>query len=99
MSHDPNAHSENENGILYDGCAECEERAAAGLEGLLRLDSTNIDLLWNRMLNTEYYGKGKPEAGVYISYCERQLGHELYLMAVLLERTGEDVWNPARFSS
>lgn len=84
--------------ILHDGCEECDGRARRGVAGLLALDASNLELLWRRCLNTEYSGEnGGEEAGMYRSHNERTLGHELYLIGVLLQYR-EDVWQPARFA-
>lgn len=84
--------------ILQDGCEECEARAGKGLGGLLELDLGNLDLLWRRCLTTEYGGKkSDPEAGRYRSDCEARLGHQLYLVGVLLQNH-EDVWQLDRFA-
>lgn len=73
---------------------ECEERANKGLGGLLELDAHNLELLWWRTLRTEYGGTTEDSiaAGRYRSGAEARLGHQLYLVAVLLERVEEDVW-------
>jgi hypothetical protein len=86
--------------ILHDGCEECEERASAGVSGMLALDQTNLDLLWRRCLNSEYsQGGGGEEAGEYRSNCEARLGHQLYLFGVLSERSErEAAWHPERFA-
>lgn len=85
-------------GILHDGCGECEARSQKGLTGLLDLDSKNLDLLWQRVLNTEYGGKvPENDAGEYRSDCESRLGHQLYLIGVLLQNH-EDVWQLGRFT-
>jgi hypothetical protein len=85
--------------ILHDGCPRCEERSSKGLSGLLELDSGNLDLLWRRCLTTEYGGEKKdPEAGRYRSNCEARLGHQLYLVGVLLQNY-EDVWQLDRFAA
>lgn len=70
--------------ILYDGCEECEERAAAGIQGVFALDTNNFWLLWQRMLRTDYgFDNG---ADHYLTQAEAQLGSRLYNMAVLMER-------------
>lgn len=90
----------NPNAILHDGCGECEARAAKGVGGLLELDANNLDLLWQRVLNTEYGGKtAQNDAGEYRSDCEARLGHHLYFIGILLERCGEDVWHLDRFAA
>ena len=84
--------------ILHDGCPRCEERGNAGIRGLLQLDGYNLELLWRRCLNDEYAGQnGGEEAGYYRSKAERTLGHQLYLIGVLLQNR-EDVWHPERFA-
>ncbi len=87
--------------ILYDGCGECEERAATGLYGLCHLDSHNLPLLWNRMLNERMGGAGWPSAGYYRSNAERTLGESLYLMGVLDQRgmLHDAAFSPGRFDS
>lgn len=86
--------------ILHDGCGECEERSSEAVSGLLELDDKNIDLLWRRVLNTEYGGQVEAnDAGRYRSNCEARLGHTLYLIGVLLERSSERVWHFDRFAA
>jgi hypothetical protein len=86
--------------ILHDGCEECDQRAQRGVAGLLALDAGNLDLLWRRMLNTEYGGMTEAnDAGEYRSDCESRLGHQLYFIGILLERLGEDVWQLNRFAA
>lgn len=88
--------------ILFDGCEECEERSKKGVKGLLELDSTNIELLWRRCLNTSYGGRsfGSEEAGKYRSDCEARLGNELYLIGVLLQRHHDPTFfKPESFES
>jgi hypothetical protein len=93
LGYDPDA-------ILHDGCEECEARALKGVAGLLELDAGNLDLLWRRVVNTEYGGKSEPnDAGEYRSDCESRLGHHLYFIGILLERCGEDVWHLERFAA
>lgn len=90
----------DQDAVLWDGCEECEERSRKGVSGLLKLDGGNLELLWRRCLNTEYGGPdltGGAEAGEYRSEAESRLGHELYLIGCLLQRS-EDVWHPERFS-
>jgi hypothetical protein len=84
--------------ILHDGCPECDDRAKRGLDGLCELDHGNFVLLWRRMLNTEYSRGGGDDAGRYRSDCERRLGHQLYLMGVLLERHAiTPIWSATVF--
>ena len=66
--------------ILHHGCAECEERAAAGLEGLLQLDETTFARLWDRMVRREFNG------GVETNDTEAQALRTCYYLYVLLER-------------
>lgn len=56
MSHDP--HEGPEDAVLYDGCDECDERAASPLDALCHLDSTSFATLRDRMLATEYVDAG-----------------------------------------
>jgi len=102
MTHDyhPGLPGYDPDAILHDGCGECEVRSGRGVAGLLELDARNIELLWWRVVNTEYGGKTEPnEAGEYRSDCESRLGHQLYFIGVLLERLGEDVWQLNRFAA
>lgn len=106
MVHDyhPSLEGYDPAGILFDGCGECEARSQKGIKGLLDLDASNIELLWRRCLNTSYGGLrshslGGEEAGRYRSGCEARLGHQLYLIGVLLERQGRDIWKPGSFQA
>lgn len=94
MTHDHHAGlpGYDEEAVLTDGCAECEERSRAGLEGLLALDRHNVNRLWLRCLDTEL-GRGSDK---YRSHCEARLGHQLYLVGVFLQGY-EDVWRADRF--
>ncbi len=103
MSHDyhPGLDGYDPEAILFDRCEECEARSRKGVKGLLDLDSTNLELLWRRCLNTSYSVglKGGEEAGKYRSDCEARLGHQLYLIGVLLQRQDPNVWRPETFES
>lgn len=81
MSHD--LHNGREGTIIYDGCAECDERAAEPLIALLNLDSGNFQALRARMLDVEF-----GEGGGYYSDNEARVGRALYRIAVLEERHG-----------
>lgn len=86
--------------ILQPGCPRCEQKAARGLEGLLELDDSNLELLWRRCLNTEYGGPDVgDDAGQYRNGLERDLGHQLYLVGCLLQGCWAGVWTPATFTA
>lgn len=89
----------DEEAILQDGCEECEERSRSGLAGLLHLDDVSLDILWRRMLNTEYGGAVTPNvAGRYRNETEARLGHQLYLVGCLLQGGEVGVWHLERFT-
>lgn len=70
--------------VLHDGCETCEERAAQGIDGLLRLDHGNTLSLWSMMLAREY-GTGldfEPSAA------DDRAMRTLYALSVFLERAG-----------
>lgn len=71
-----------EGAILYDGCAECDRRAADPLTGLLNLDATNFARLHARMVAVELEG----DADHYRSINEATLAKALYRIHVLAER-------------
>ena len=85
MSHDP--HSGREGAILYDGCAECDARAADPIEGLLHMDPTTFAAMWDRMRAVEY-GTGPLGSGdeAYRSRNEAKVGKHLYYVSLLLQR-------------
>lgn len=83
--------------ILYDGCEECEARAAQGMNGLLTQDPIRVEAIWRRMIATERRnGKdlvddlpGYPCKEGYLTDAEARIGKPLYGLAVLLERAGD----------
>lgn len=89
--------------ILYDGCEECEARV--GMNGLLKLDANNLNLLWRRMLNERMHFKvdesHQRKWGGYRSNAERTLGETMYLLGVLDERrrNPNDTWDAGRFQA
>ena len=84
MSHGPHEEIQGKEGaLLYDGCAECESRAEAGLEGCLHLDLWSFAEAWNRMVDVEH-----EEEGAYRSEAEAKLCRSLYHVALLIERHG-----------
>lgn len=90
--------------IFYDGCEECEERAAQGIQGLLTQDPERVEAIWRRMLVTEGHGQGVedvgryPVKGGYMSNAEARVGRSLYYLAVLYERAGDkSAWETCRF--
>lgn len=86
--------------VLHYGCPRCEQKAAKGLEGLLELDDSNLELLWRRCLNTEYGGPNVgDDAGEYRNGLERDMGHILYLIGCLQQGCRDGVWTPALFTS
>jgi hypothetical protein len=84
MSHD--YHEGPEDAVLYDGCDECDHRAANPLDGLLTLDGQNMERLLGRVLSVEY---GLGPADRYRTGNEARLGHALYRLLVLAERHPE----------
>lgn len=95
MGHD--YHEGPDGAVLYDGCEECDERAADPINGLLRLDGERFRTLWKRMIEVERENKGE-----YLTFNERALGRHLYYITVLEERhtpidpTGA-VWRADRY--
>lgn len=83
MSHD--IHNGPDDAVLYDGCAECDDRADMGMAGILYLDARNVARLASRMQAVEY-GHG---ADSYRSRNEARLGRELYYVSLLLQRHPE----------
>lgn len=81
MSHGP--HTGPGDAVLYDGCEECDERAARPLMGLLHLDSQSFVRLRDRMLAVE----GRTGEG-YRSSNEASLGGALAMVRVLNQRHG-----------
>lgn len=82
MSHDYHQ-SDHSDTIIFDGCAECDARAADPMEALLRLDSVSFRAMCDRMHAVE---SGDREA--YRSTNEARVGKCLYAIAVLEERHG-----------
>ena len=77
--------------ILFDGCDECERLSKMGLAGVLELGMINASALWRRMLVTEK--RGDFPDPTYRSNAEARLGRELYHLAVLLHRAGnQEAW-------
>ncbi len=85
MSHD--YHQGPEDAILYDGCEECDARAAKPLDALLHLDGTHYETLRDRMVAVEY-GNGNAS---YRTTNEAKVGQALYLISILEQRHGR-VW-------
>lgn len=85
MSHD--YHRGPRDAILYDGCAECDARAADPMDGLLRLDIETFVEFWERMRAVEYgdgpFGSGHES---YRSTNEAKVGKHLYYISLLLQR-------------
>lgn len=79
MSHD--YHQGPEDAILYDGCEECDQRAADPMNGLLHLDSASFVELWERMLAVE-----GDDSDHYRTRNEAALGHHLNSVRILIER-------------
>lgn len=79
MSHD--YHRGPADSILYDGCEECDSRAANPLNGLCQLDGERFPRLWERMLAVE-----DADSDTYRSRNEAKLGHALNTIRILLER-------------
>lgn len=82
MSHD--YHQGREGTIIFDGCAECDERAADPIKALLNLDTENFQRLRERMLSVEF----GDDSNYYRSDNEARVGKHLYALAVLEERHG-----------
>lgn len=82
MSHD--YHQGPEDAVLYDGCAECDERARNPLDALCRLDNHNYAALRDRMMAVEFGSDGD----YYRTTNESRVGKALYLIALLEERHG-----------
>lgn len=81
MSHD--YHKGREGTIIYDGCAECDERVKDPIKALLNLDTDNYQALRERMQRVEFAG-----TETYRSVNEARVGKHLYAIAVLEERHG-----------
>jgi hypothetical protein len=81
MSHD--FHKGPEGAVLYDGCPECDARAADPIEALLRMDSVTFSHFENRMFDVEYEHRGS-----YLTDNEAKVGRVLYLISILNERHG-----------
>lgn len=87
MSHDP--HEGPDDAVIYDGCGECDARAANPLSALLALDDVNYERLRDRMILIEHHsrsGSRSPEG--YRSQNEMRLGQALYRISVLEQRHG-----------
>ena len=110
MAHDYHGDLGPEGTIFYDGCAECEQRAALGLYGLLTQSPDRIEALYRRMLVTEKHGPVDDLPGDgdqkqpytvtqgYQSDAEAKVGKLLYYAAVLAERGDDpDPWRQGRF--
>lgn len=82
MSH--GVHNGPDGMLLFDGCAECEERAQDPLGGLLQLDHDRALAAW-RLMRAEHWSGGGG-AGREVSECEDALITALYRVAVWLER-------------
>ena len=80
MSH--SYHQGPEDAVLYDGCDECDDRAANPLEALLALDETNMRRLLERTRSVH----GGNDRNDYRSDNEARLGLALYRLLVLIER-------------
>lgn len=81
MSHD--YHQGPEGAVLYDGCAECEQRAADPINALLNMDAATFAILENRMFGVEYDGRES-----YLTDNEAKVGKHLYYISILNERHG-----------
>jgi hypothetical protein len=81
MSHD--YHEGPDDAVIYDGCGECDDRAAEPLSGLLTLDAANFERLRARMLAVEY-----GDSDHYRTGNEARLGSALYKIQILHERHG-----------
>ena len=84
MSHD--FHQGPEDAVLFDYCAECDERADDPIKALLSLDSGNFERLLARMRAVEL-GDGRE---AYRTRNEARVGSGLYHIHVLLERHGRN---------
>ena len=84
MSHDYHDRSRFPDTIIFDGCRECDERAAVPIVALLNLDSENYQALRERMWAMEFSGT----RDTYRSANEARVGSLLYYIAVLEERHG-----------
>lgn len=70
--------------VLFDGCAECKERAADPLHALLHMDQHNALKMW-RLMRAERWSGGEG-AGREVSECEGIVLEATYRIAVYLER-------------
>ncbi len=82
VSHDYHD-SHHADAIIFDGCGECDTRAADPIKALLHLDSQNYAALCARMRAVEFSGTEG-----YRSANEARVGSALYAIAVLEERHG-----------
>jgi hypothetical protein len=80
--------------LFYDGCPECEARAAQGVRGLLTQTPDRVRMMWDRMVHDEHsHGVEHDKTLGYHSKCEERIGRDLYAFAVLLERAGHrEAW-------
>lgn len=76
----------DEGNVLHDGCAECEARAAAPLDGLMALDHVNRAQLWRDMRAHKWSGGAGLDRN--LSDADAQMLTALYRIAVFLERAG-----------
>lgn len=70
--------------LLFDGCAECEERARDPLGALLHMDHERALNAW-RLMRAEKWSGGEG-AGRDVSACEELVIDHLYRVGVWLER-------------
>jgi hypothetical protein len=94
MSH--GYHEGPEDALLFDGCDECDARAADPIDALLRLDPERFETLWQRMRATEYGDAAVPDrlrkANLrYRSTNEAKVGKHLYYVSLLLQRFPESL--------
>jgi hypothetical protein len=84
MTHDPH-HAQpgyTPEQVLYDGCAECSQRAASYDHGLANLDVANFERAWQRAAT--WYRHGLPDT----TQNELPLFHTLSMLMVHFERRG-----------
>jgi hypothetical protein len=80
MSH--TFHEGPERAVLFDGCDECDRRAADPIEGLLLMDTERFATFTDRMLDIEY-DQGCP---LYLTENEAAVGRHLYYISLLMQR-------------
>lgn len=72
--------------ILHDGCPECEDRAAMGVDALGHLDDFARIRAW-RLMRAEKWSGGE-SVGYPVSVLDWTLANTLYAVAVFMERCG-----------